>query len=289
VRILQIDAFTDRPFSGNPAAVCVLDAAAADEWLAAVAREMNLSETAFLLRRRDGWSLRWFTPAIEVDLCGHATLASAHAIWEEGLDSGAVLHFHTRSGVLTATRDADGIVLDFPAQPATPAEAPAGLLEALGVTAPVAVASNGSDWLVELADADYVRSLHPDMGRLAVVEARGVMVTARADDDAHDFVSRWFGPRVGVDEDPVTGSAHCCLGPWWAAHLQRDVLRGYQASARGGTVLVQLRGDRVLLTGRAVTVLRGELAADMPTPGAASAGTSGPLPDVAEHLLQRRS
>jgi PhzF family phenazine biosynthesis protein len=289
VRILQIDAFTDRPFTGNPAAVCVLDATAADEWLAAVAREMNLSETAFLLRRPDGWSLRWFTPAIEVDLCGHATLASAHAIWEEGLDSGAVLHFHTRSGVLTATRDADGIVLDFPAQPATPAEAPPGLLEALGVIAPVAVASNGADWLVELPDADGVRSLHPDMRRLAAVEARGVMVTARADDGVHDFVSRWFGPRVGVDEDPVTGSAHCCLGPWWATHLQRDVLRGYQTSARGGTVLVRLRGDRVLLTGRAVTVLRGELAADMPAPGAASAGTTGPLPGVSEHLLQRRS
>jgi PhzF family phenazine biosynthesis protein len=284
VRILQIDAFTQQPFGGNPAAVCVLDAPAPDEWLAAVAREMNLSETAFLLRRSDGWSLRWFTPAIEVELCGHATLASAHAIWEEGLDHAAILRFHTRSGVLTATRGADGIVLDFPAQPAVPAEAPPGLLEALGVAEPVAVACNGSDWLVELTDADAVRAVRPDQTRLAAVDARGVMVTARADDGSHDFVSRWFGPRVGVDEDPVTGSAHCCLGPWWAAHLQRDVLRGYQASARGGSVGVQLIGDRVLLTGHAVTVLRGELTAGLAASSAPTAVKTEGLRQEPEHL-----
>jgi PhzF family phenazine biosynthesis protein len=268
VRILQVDAFTDRPFSGNPAAVCILERAAPDEWMAAVAMEMNLSETAFLLRRADGWSLRWFTPAVEVDLCGHATLASAHAIWDDGLDPGTTLRFHTRSGLLTAERVAGSIVLDFPAEPATPAVAPPQLLDALGVQAAIAVARNRFDWLVELPSAAAVRALRPDMRRLATLETRGVVVTARADDGTHDFVSRWFGPRVGVDEDPVTGSAHCCLGPWWAAHLQRDELRGYQASARGGSVGVQLRGDRVLLTGRAVTVLRGELATDAAPPHA---------------------
>jgi PhzF family phenazine biosynthesis protein len=255
-----VDAFTTERFRGNPAAVCVLEDERSDAWMAAVAREMNLSETAFLQRRNDGWSLRWFTPGVEVDLCGHATLASAHALWEDGLAAAdETLRFHTRSGVLTARREPDGIVLDFPAEPATPADAPPFLLDALGIGRPAAVARNRFDYLIEVADAVALRALEPDMGKLAVVRTRGVVVTARADDGEHDFMSRWFGPQSGVPEDPVTGSAHCALGPWWAERLGRMTLRGYQASARGGTVGVRVLGDRVELVGSAVTVLRGEL------------------------------
>ena len=255
-----VDAFTAERFRGNPAAVCVLREERPDDWLAAVAREMNLSETAFLQRRPDGWSLRWFTPAVEVDLCGHATLASAHVLWEDGLAAAAeTLRFHTRSGVLTARREARGIVLDFPSEPAAPADAPPGLLDALGVSDPVAVARNRFDYLIEVKSTEQVRTLAPDMTALAHIPTRGVVVTARADGAEHDFISRWFGPRVGVDEDPVTGSAHCCLGPWWAERLQRTELRGYQASARGGSVGVRVLGERTELIGSAVTVLRGEL------------------------------
>lgn len=261
MKLLQVDAFTDVPFRGNPAAVCLLDGTREDAWLAAVAAEMNLSETAFVARRDDGaFDLRWFTPAVEVDLCGHATLAAAHALWETGdADPASDIAFHTRSGVLLARREGDGILLDFPAEPAELVAVPAGLLGSLGVEAEAVVGRNRFDYLVELESAADVRALHPDMERLAQVPTRGVMVTALSDDDACDFVSRWFGPQVGVDEDPVTGSAHCCLGPWWAARLGRDELRGYQASPRGGHVGVRVLGARVELVGRAVTVLRGEL------------------------------
>lgn len=261
-RVTVVDAFTDRPFQGNPAAVCILADGAPDEWMAAVAREMNLSETAFVERRGGHWSLRWFTPAVEVELCGHATLAAAHVLWEEGhAGEQAQLRFQTRSGVLTARREGDAVVLDFPAEPADAVPAPDGLLRALGLESPrvVAVAQNRFDYLVEVADAATVRELAPDMGLLAGIPTRGVMVTAPGDDGVHDFVSRWFGPRVGVPEDPVTGSAHCCLGPWWARVVGRAELRGLQASRRGGSVTVRLRRDRVDLIGRAVTVLRGEL------------------------------
>ena len=255
-----VDAFTNERFRGNPAAICVLANAREDAWMAAVAREMNLSETAYLQRRDDGWSLRWFTPSVEVDLCGHATLASAHALWEDGLAAAdETLRFHTRSGVLTARREASGIVMDFPAEPPKEVAAPPSLLEALGVDRPVAVARNRFDYLVEVADANAVRALAPNMATLATVRSRGVVVTARADDNEHDFVSRWFGPQSGVPEDPVTGSAHCALGPWWAERLGRNTLRGFQASARGGSVGVRVLGDRVELIGSAVTVLRGEL------------------------------
>jgi PhzF family phenazine biosynthesis protein len=261
MKLLQVDAFTAVPFRGNPAAVCLLDAPRDDAWLAAVAAEMNLSETAFVLPRDDGaFDLRWFTPLVEVDLCGHATLAAAHALWEMGAaDTARPLEFHTRSGVLTAYHADDGVALDFPAEPASPVTAPPGLLLALGVGTAAAVARNRFDYLVELATETEVRALRPDMERLAQVETRGVVVTAPSDDDTYDFVSRWFGPRVGVDEDPVTGSAHCCLGPWWAAKWGRPVLLGYQASARGGAVGIRLQSKRVRLVGQAVTVLRGEL------------------------------
>jgi PhzF family phenazine biosynthesis protein len=264
MRLLQIDAFTDVPFAGNPAAVCLLDGAAAPEWMQDVAREMNLSETAFVHRRGEIFSLRWFTPAVEVDLCGHATLATAHALWEEGLlDPRDSALFDTLSGRLSAVRRGDGIEMDFPAEQAETCEPPGGLLEALGGLTPVAVARNRFDILIEVADEPTVRSLTPDFARLASVPVRGVMVTAGAGPDlvssGVDFVSRFFAPAVGVDEDPVTGSAHCCLGPWWARRFGTDDLVARQVSARGGTVGVRVRGDRVLLAGRAVTVVRGEL------------------------------
>ena len=255
MRLYQIDAFTAQAFRGNPAAVCLLDAERDDEWMQNVAAEMNLSETAFLLPRGEEWSLRWFTPAIEVDLCGHATLASAHALWEErGLES---VRFLTRSGVLTAERTGDAIVLDFPATPAKPCNAPEGLLESLRIDDPRFVGRNAYDYLVEVESEDDVRALAPDFKQLATIKARGVIVTARGHE--YDFVSRWFGPQSGVDEDPVTGSAHCALAPYWEAMLGRESMTAYQASKRGGVVRVRLAGDRVKLGGQAGTVLRGEL------------------------------
>ncbi|MCI0436449.1 MAG: PhzF family phenazine biosynthesis protein [Gemmatimonadetes bacterium] len=257
--IVQVDAFTRTPFAGNPAGVCVLDGPRADAWMQAVAGEMNLSETAFLVPEGDAFRLRWFTPSTEVDLCGHATLASAHVLYESGrLDTDAEARFHTRSGVLTARLDGDWIEMDFPATRAEPAQPPPGLIDALGVE-PVAVARSRFDYLVEVRAAGEVRDLAPDFHRLRAIEARGVIVTAPSDRAGHDIVSRFFAPRAGVDEDPVTGSAHCSLGPWWAAKLGRDTIVAYQASARGGVMQVVVRGDRVLLRGQAVTVLEGRI------------------------------
>ncbi len=257
--IYQIDAFTDRPFAGNPAAVCVLPQARDAVWMQDVAREMNLSETAFLVPNGEGFDLRWFTPAAEVDLCGHATLASAHLLWEIGRlapDEEAV--FHTLSGRLSARRHAGRIVMDFPAVPEEETVPPAGLIPALGVR-PRYVGRNRMDYLVLVESQAAVEALAPDLGRLAQVDVRGVIVTAGADEGPYDFVSRFFAPRVGVSEDPVTGSAHCCLGPFWQQRLHKDDLTGYQASARGGVVHVQPTGDRVRLGGHAVTVMKGEL------------------------------
>jgi PhzF family phenazine biosynthesis protein len=259
IPLLQIDAFTSEPFAGNPAAVCILRSQPDTGWMQRVAREMNLSETAFLRRQDDGFDLRWFTPRVEVDLCGHATLAAAHALWQEcRLAPDAHARFHTRSGVLTAGRRDVWIELDFPAEPAVAAEPPAALAAALGVTA-TWTGRNRLDWLVAIDSAGAVRGLAPDLPRLATVPTRGVIVTAPSDDARVDFVSRFFAPGAGIPEDPVTGSAHCCLGPFWAARLGRTQLTGYQASSRGGTVHVRLAGDRVVLAGRAVTVFRGEL------------------------------
>ena len=257
--IVQVDAFTSTPFAGNPAAVCVLPEARDEQWMQAVAREMNLSETAFLVREEEGFQLRWFTPAVEVDLCGHATLASAHVLWEDGhLAAGAQARFFTRSGLLTATRRDDWIEMDFPAAVDEPAPAPAGLLEALGVSATY-VGKSRFDYLVEVESESVVREIQPNLSLLASVPTRGVMVTSWAGKAEYDFVSRFFGPRVGVNEDPVTGSAHCCLGPYWGRKLGRDELVGYQASARGGTVRIRLEDTRVILAGQAVTVMRGDL------------------------------
>lgn len=255
MRLYQIDAFTAQAFRGNPAAVCLLDEERDDRWMQDVAAEMNLSETAFLLPRGGDWSLRWFTPATEVKLCGHATLASAHALYEErGLTSAGFL---TKSGILTAVRDGDWIELDFPATPAVPAEAPEGLLESLGVRGALFVGRNEFDYVVEVASEEEVRALDPDHARLRAIPVRGAIVTSRGAE--FDFISRWFGPAVGVDEDPVTGSAHCALTPYWSAKLGKTEMRAWQASRRGGEVRVRLDGGRVKLRGQAVTVLRGEL------------------------------
>jgi predicted PhzF superfamily epimerase YddE/YHI9 len=255
----QIDAFTDRPFRGNPAAVCLLPGPRPESWMQDVAREMNLSETAFLHPEADGYRLRWFTPAVEVDLCGHATLASAHALWEQGrLRPEEAARFHTRSGPLTAERHGAWVRLDFPATPCAPCAAPPGLLPALGVEAR-SVGQNRFDYLVEVATEQAVREVRPDFAALARVPVRGVIVTAPATAPRFDFVSRFFAPASGVPEDPVTGSAHCCLAPFWGERLGKDDMLGCQVSARGGVVGVTLAGNRVYLRGQAVTVLRGEL------------------------------
>jgi PhzF family phenazine biosynthesis protein len=261
LRITTVDAFTAAPFAGNPAAVCLLPAPREDAWMQAVAREMNLAETAFLLRCGDEFGLRWFTPAVEVDLCGHATLASAHVLWEEGhLSPAAQARFHTRSGLLTATSRDGWITLDFPATPPVPCEETPEIARAVG--APIRlVARTPFDYLVELESESAVRSLTPDLTLLAGLGGRGVIVTSRAEAPGLDFVSRFFAPAVGIPEDPVTGSAHCALGPLWGKRLGKNSLVGYQASPRGGIVRVTLAGDRVLLGGQAVTVLRAELVA----------------------------
>lgn len=259
VQIFQVDAFADNPFAGNPAAVCILPEFRDEEWMQNVAREMNLSETAFLCKQEDGFNLRWFTPAVEVDLCGHATLASAHILWETGsLAPQEKARFHTRSGLLTAERRGHEIEMDFPASPDKPTSAPPALRQALGLV-PGYVGKNIYDYLVEVDSEAVVRDLRPDLGLLKTLDARGIIVTARADSPDIDFVSRFFAPAAGIDEDPVTGSAHCCLGPYWSRKLGKSELVAYQASERGGTVRVRLSGDRALLAGRAITVLRGQI------------------------------
>jgi PhzF family phenazine biosynthesis protein len=266
----QVDAFAGEPFQGNPAAVVVVREWPEERWMQAVAAEMNLSETAFVLDRgQGGLGLRWFTPAVEVALCGHATLASAWVLWARGLAAREIV-FHTRSGPLRCRRCEDGwIEMDFPATPPQPAGEVPGLAEALGVE-PRWLGRSRFDVLVEVSDEAEVREARPDFGRLERVEARGVILTAAAPSGApHDFVSRFFAPRAGVAEDPVTGSAHCALAPFWAQRLGRSELIGFQASARGGTVRVRLEGERVVLGGQAVHVARGELLVPRPRPAAA--------------------
>ena len=265
VELVQVDAFTATPFSGNPAAVCLLRDPASSRWMQLVAREMNVSETAFVSSKADGsFDLRWFTPVTEVDLCGHATLASAHALWESGrIERSVEARFHTRSGLLTARWRRNGIEMDFPAKIEAAAEPPQLLLDALGVS-PRYVGRNQTDYLVELASEMEVRATAPDFRRLAELKIRGVMITAVGDrasteSTSYDFVSRFFAPAAGIDEDPVTGSAHCCLGPFWSRRLGRDTLTGFQASARGGLVRLDVSGDRVRLAGEAVTVMRADL------------------------------
>jgi len=258
-KIAFVDAFANKPFAGNPAAVCLLERPGDERWMQFVAAEIGFSETAFVVRNGGEFSLRWFTPACEVELCGHATLASAHVLWQEGwLDAGREARFHTASGVLTARQMDDGIEMDFPAEPAAECDMPAGLSQALGAE-PKWVGRNRMDILVELDDAATVRNLIPDMVLLKELDTRCIIATAPSDISEYDFVSRCFGPRAGISEDPVTGSAHCCLGPYWRQRLGKDDFVAYQASKRGGTVGVKVRGPRVLLSGCAVTILRGEL------------------------------
>ncbi len=262
--IFQVDAFTDRPFAGNPAAVCILDKKRSDEWMQSVAAEMNLSETAFLVQRDDKtFDLRWFTPVTEVDLCGHATLASAHILFQENhLLPSDTARFHTRSGVLTARRAGTEIELDFPAKPETRVEDKSladALTHALGIEA-LYVGKNDFDFIAELESEEAVRAVAPDFTGLKALNVRGVIVTARAGSNAeYDFVSRFFAPGSGIDEDPVTGSAHCCLAKFWSERLNKKDFIAFQASARGGRLRVTLDGDRVRLGGQAVTVMRGTL------------------------------
>ena len=258
MKIYQVDAFTDIPFLGNPAAVCILDQMPEEAWMQNVAREMNLAETAFLVQEEDVYHLRWFTPAYEVDLCGHATLASAHVLWQSGhLNGSQHAVFRTRSGRLIARNLGDKIELDFPEEAPTQKESPPGLLAALKVD-PVFTGANRMDQFVVVENEQMLRALQPNMRALQEIDMRGVIVTAQAHGKSYDFVSRFFAPGAGVDEDPVTGSAHCCLAPYWVNQLGRNPLNAYQASPRGGSLEVECNEDRILLRGKAVTVFTAE-------------------------------
>jgi PhzF family phenazine biosynthesis protein len=258
--IIQVDAFTNKPFSGNPAAVCVLPSPKDDEWMQNVAQEMNLSETAFLVKQADGYNLRWFTPATEVPLCGHATLASSHVLWSENhLSPDESARFHTKSGLLIAKKQEDWIELDFPANPSQAISTPPEISEALGV--PVkSVMKNSLGYLVEVESEELVRSIKPNFTTLAEKFPEVIVTSIAENSSEFDFVSRFFCPGLGINEDPVTGAAHCCLAPYWRNKLNKDEFLAYQASSRGGVVKVKYPGeDRVYLRGQAVTVLRGEL------------------------------
>jgi PhzF family phenazine biosynthesis protein len=254
-----VDAFTQAPFRGNVAGVCIPDGPADDAWMQQVASELNYSETAFLFPEGTNWNLRWFTPKDEVRLCGHATLAAASVLWETGrVSRDKEIVFETLSGKLTARRDGDWISMDFPAEPPATSMPIPGLGQALGVE-PLYTGRNRFDILVELPLADDVCSLEPDLNALSAIRTRGIIVTAASDLPHFDFVSRFFAPAVGVPEDPVTGSAHCCLGPYWGEKLKKTEMVGFQCSPRGGSVRVKLEGDRVILSGHAVHVLSGKL------------------------------
>jgi PhzF family phenazine biosynthesis protein len=259
--ITQVDAFADKPFTGNPAAVCLLEQPRDGAWMQLVAREMNLSETAFLAKRERGYDLRWFSPTVEIDLCGHATLASAHVLWEQGiLRPDETVSFHTKSGVLPAKKEGTWIEMDFPATPAAPDTDHE--LEDMEAALGVKVKNLGRsrfDYLAEVESENALRSLEPDFTKIGRLITRGLIVTSAASGSDCDFVSRFFAPAAGINEDPVTGSAHCCLGPFWSERFGRDSLIGYQASTRGGFVRTRCQGDRVLISGQAVTVMRGEL------------------------------
>ena len=257
-KIVQVDAFADRPFTGNPAAVCILEKAAEESWMQNVAMEMNLSETAFLYPEGDDWQLRWFTPAVEVALCGHATLASAHVLFADGfVPKNRRITFHSKSGPLHAFAEGDLIGLNFPSTPPEPTEPPPDLIRALKIE-PVYVGRPQFDYLIEVASEKIVRALSPDHSAIAACNVRGVIVTAKGD-DKFDFVSRFFAPGAGVPEDPVTGSAHCALTPYWAKKLGKTEFTAFQASQRGGTLRLRLEGDRVILMGQACVTMRGEL------------------------------
>jgi PhzF family phenazine biosynthesis protein len=257
MKIYQVDAFTDKPFCGNPAAVCILESKPTDKWMQDIAAEMNLAETAFLLPFKDGYNLRWFTPNSEIDLCGHATLASAHILMEKGyISEGMEVNFYTKSGLLTAKSEGGWIRLDFPTTPEKEVEAPSELIEALNID-PLYIGKNIFDYIIEVENEEIVRNIKPDFTKLLKVDMRGVIVTAKSKN--YDFVSRFFAPEIGIFEDPVTGSSHCCLGPYWKNRLGKDEFIAYQASSRGGVLRVRVLDDRVLISGKAVTVLEGKI------------------------------
>ncbi|MBN2853333.1 MAG: PhzF family phenazine biosynthesis protein [Clostridia bacterium] len=257
MKIYQVDAFAEKPFSGNPAAVCILESYPNEKWMKDIASEMNLAETAFVVPTEDGFSLRWFTPTSEVDLCGHATLASAHILWEEGyIIESQTANFYTKSGLLTAKNVNGWIQHDLPPLPEHEVEAPKGLIEALNIK-PVYVGKNVFDYLIEVESEEMVKNMNPDFTKLLKIPMRGVIVTARSKE--YDFISRFFAPEVGVFEDPVTGSAHCSLALYWQKKLEKDSFTAYQASKRGGILKVQIEGERILVSGKAITVLKGSL------------------------------
>ncbi|MCX7745542.1 MAG: PhzF family phenazine biosynthesis protein [Clostridia bacterium] len=260
LKVYKVDAFTSKPFSGNPAGVCILKTPCEEGWMQSVAREMNLSETAFLCQMEDGsFNLRWFTPQSEVDLCGHATLASAFILWDyQYLDKNETARFNTLSGLLKASNQGEWIELDFPLEEAGETNPPKELLDALGVR-PKYVGKNRMDYIVEVENEAVLKNLNPDLVLLSKVDTRGVIVTCTSDSKQYDFLSRFFAPRVGIDEDPVTGSAHCCLGPYWMKRLSKKSLTAYQASDRGGVVKVQVRDGRVILGGQAVVIMEGSV------------------------------
>jgi len=259
IKIFQVDAFANEPFTGNPAAVCVLEKEALEQWMQNVASEMNLSETAFLCRVEDGYNLRWFTPTMEVDLCGHATLASAQVLWEAGyLRPDEEARFYTRSGLLCASKRGGFIELGFPLLSEQQAPLPDGLKEGLGIN-PIYVGKNRFDYLVEVESEEMLRNLEPNFNLFKNIPARGIIVTSVCESKEYDFISRFFAPGSGIDEDPVTGSAHSCLGPYWQKRLGKSRFKAYQASRRGGVVHVSLNGERVTLGGNAVIVFRGEI------------------------------
>ena len=263
MKIYQVDAFTDQPFKGNPACVCILDQARPDSWMQSLAQEMNLSETAFVAKRENGFDLRWFTPKKEVSLCGHATLATAHILWEDQyLKPTEEARFNTPSGLLTAKKDGVWIELDFPARFVVSAEANPGLNQALGVvpkSTSKSISAKGDVYLVEVESEQIVRTMIPDFGALAATNARGVIVTSIAHAQEYDFVSRYFAPAIGINEDPVTGSAHCYLATYWGTKLNKRTCTGFQASARTGIVKCCWKEERVLLRGKAITIFKGEL------------------------------
>ena len=255
----HVDAFTQDAFKGNPAGVCLLTKPADEKWMQNIAMEINLSETAFLWPLKDGYSLRWFTPVSEVDLCGHATLASAHVLWESGeLNRDSDARFYTKSGLLTAHREEDWIELNFPSEPEEKTIPPQFLLDGLGIEATY-IGKNRFDYLIEVNSEAAVRRIMPNWTLLKKIDTRGIIVTSRSTSPDYDFISRAFFPSIGINEDPVTGSAHCCLGPYWQHKLSKNELIGYQASQRGGMVKVHVHGERVLLAGRAITVMKGEI------------------------------
>lgn len=255
IRLYQVDAFASDAYRGNPAGVCILSQPVKEDWMRALAAEMNLSETAFLLPEGDGYRLRWFTPAVEVSLCGHATLASAHILFEQGyLSPDRQALFETRSGRLTATQTEDWITLDFPTRPTISIQPDPDLMTALGITHVIAIGQSRSIILIEVPDENAVRAIQPDFARLKTLPPHGVIVTSRSNNPDYDIVSRFFAPVMGVNEDPVTGSAHCALAPYWHEKLGKADIMAFQASARGGVLFVHHCGERTLLQGKAVTI-----------------------------------